>query len=142
VPDLAIGRFNVRVAEISEIERATDAINAAAREVGKRDGIAVAVHGTFNSPPKMVDARSKNLIEAVRACAADVGLGDLKVISSGGASDGNKLSAAGMAVIDTLGPVGGEIHSDREYVKLPTIAERAKVVSLLLTRMASGSLQI
>jgi glutamate carboxypeptidase len=136
VPDLAIGRFNVRASEPDQMHRMQRELEAAANEVGQRDGITVQIHGGFGSPPKVVDERSQRLIDVVRDCAREVGLGDLAVRSSGGASDGNKLAGAGLAVIDTLGPVGGEIHSDREYVKLSTIAQRAKVCALLLAKIA------
>ncbi|MBC8108160.1 MAG: hydrolase [Anaerolineae bacterium] len=140
VPDLAIGRFNVRVSEVAEMQRVQSAIEQATNEIARRDGITVSLHGGFASPPKMLNVRSQKLIDAVQSCARDVGLGELSVKSSGGASDGNKLAGAGLAVIDTLGPVGGEIHSDREYVKLSTINQRAKVTALLLSRIASGVL--
>jgi glutamate carboxypeptidase len=140
IPDLAIGRFNVRVNEPQQMQRIQRELDDAARVIAQRDGITVQIHGGFASPPKLVDARSKCVIDAVRRCAQEVGLGDLAVRSSGGASDGNKLAGAGLAVVDTLGPVGGEIHSDREYVKLSTIAQRAKVCALLLVRIARGEL--
>lgn len=138
VPDLAIGRFNVRVSEFDQMQQVQREIEAAAKQIAQRDGISIQIHGGFGSPPKVVDERSQRLIDAVRSCARDVGLGELAVRSSGGASDGNRLAGAGLAVIDTLGPVGGEIHSDREYVKLSTIAQRAKVCALLLTRTATS----
>ena len=140
VPDLAIGRFNVRVSEADQMQRVQREIESVAREIAQRDGISVQIHGGFGSPPKVVDERSQRLIDLVRDCAREVGIGEVAVKSSGGASDGNKLAGAGLAVIDTLGPVGGEIHSDREYINLSTIAQRAKVCALLLTKIASGGL--
>ena len=136
VPDLAIGRFNVRVNTPDQMDRMQREIESAANEIAQRDGISMQIHGGFGSPPKVVDERSQRLIDLVRTCAREVRLGDLAVRSSGGASDGNKLAGAGLAVIDTLGPVGGEIHSDREYVKLSTIAQRAKVTAVLLMQLA------
>jgi glutamate carboxypeptidase len=59
---------------------------------------------------------------------------------SGGASDGNKLAAAGLAVVDSLGPVGGNLHSDREFVKLPSLVERAKLTALVLMKLARGDI--
>lgn len=142
VPDLAIGRFNVRVGEVDQMRRMQLEIESAAREIGNADGISVQIHGGFGSPPKVVDERSQRLIDLTRDCAREVGLGELTVKSSGGASDGNKLAGAGLAVVDTLGPVGGEIHSDREFVRLSTIAQRAKVSALLLMRIALGELVV
>jgi glutamate carboxypeptidase len=119
------------------MRRMQSELEAAAAAIAQREGIAVQIHGGFGSPPKVVDERSQKLINLLQQCASEVGLEQLAVRSSGGASDGNKLAGAGLAVIDTLGPVGGEIHSDREYIQLGTIAQRAKVCALLLTKIAN-----
>jgi glutamate carboxypeptidase len=138
VPDLAIGWFNIRSATRMAPYDPIEMVRSAAREVEAKLGVSVEIHSAgLGSPPKLIDERSQRLIDLVRACARDVGLGELAVRSSGGASDGNKLAGAGLAVIDTLGPVGGEIHSDREYIQLGTIAQRAKVCALLLTKIAN-----
>jgi glutamate carboxypeptidase len=36
--------------------------------------------------------------------------------------------------------VGGEIHSDREFMRLSSLPERAQLSALLLLRLASGDL--
>ena len=41
---------------------------------------------------------------------------------------------AGLPVVDSLGPVGGDLHSDREYLHVPSLVERAKLTALLLMR--------
>ena len=60
--------------------------------------------------------------------------------SSGGASDGNKLAAAGLPNVDSLGVRGGNIHSPQEFIELDSLAERAKLSALLLMKLASGEL--
>ena len=60
--------------------------------------------------------------------------------SSGGASDGNKLAAAGLPVVDTMGPRGGNLHSPQEYLLLDSLAERAKLAALVLIRLAEGQI--
>ena len=62
----------------------------------------------------------------------------LSVRASGGTCDGNKLAAAGMPVVDSLGPVGGDLHSEREYVLLQSLIERANLSALLLLKLAAG----
>jgi glutamate carboxypeptidase len=133
VPDLAIGRFNVRVSDPGEVTRVEGAIRTAIDELNSRDGIAVSLHGGLHSPPKPVDERSSRLFDLALDCGRAIGL-TLQIKPSGGTCDGNKLAAAGLPVIDTLGPVGGEIHSDREFVRTDTIAHRAKLTAAILLR--------
>jgi glutamate carboxypeptidase len=83
--------------------------------------------------------RSKKLLDQVLASGRELGM-NLNVVPSGGTCDGNKLAAAGLPVVDSLGPVGGELHNDREYVRVSTIPQRAKMTALLLMKLASGEI--
>jgi glutamate carboxypeptidase len=138
VPDLAIARFNVRASDATGQLNVAAEFDRAARE-RQRDGISVAVHGGFTSPPKPLNERSAKLLEHVVATARELGM-TLNVVTSGGTCDGNKLAAGGLPVVDSLGPVGGELHSDREYVRLSSIPQRAKLVALLLMKLASSKI--
>jgi glutamate carboxypeptidase len=111
----------------------------AADQVRRRDDIRVDVTGGFTSPPKPLDPRSSQLLEHVLACGRDLGM-ELKVVASGGTCDGNKLAAAGLPVVDSLGPVGGELHNDREYVRVLSLPQRAKLSALLLMKLAAGDI--
>ena len=77
------------------------------------------------------------LMDAVKECGRELGL-ELASRSSGGASDGNKLAAAGLANVDSLGVRGGEIHSPREFLIVSSLVERAQLTALLLLKMADG----
>jgi glutamate carboxypeptidase len=138
VPDLSIARFNAR-ADTADEQRAVESLMKRAGEViGRRDGISVALHGGFLSPPKPLDARSAALMSLVLESGRRQGL-NLSHRPSGGACDGNKLVAAGLPVVDTLGPVGGELHSNREYVKLDSLVPRAKLAAQTLLSLASDA---
>ncbi|MEO0880775.1 MAG: hypothetical protein AAFY22_13815, partial [Pseudomonadota bacterium] len=45
-------------------------------------------------------------------------------------------------VIDTLGVRGAHIHSPKEYVRLDSLEERAKLSALLLMRIAAGDIPL
>ena len=62
--------------------------------------------------------------------------------SSGGVSDGNKLAAAGLPVVDSLGPRGGKIHSPEEFLRIDSLVERAKLSALVLMKIAAGQIRI
>ena len=141
VPDKAIARVNVRVGDFTHIDWVKSEFAAIVRDVYKNDGYGCQLHGGFSSPPKLLDERTKLVQKHVEACGQEIGV-DIKWVPSGGASDGNKLAVAGLPNIDTFGVVGGNIHSDQEYVDLDSLVPRAKLVALLLLKYASGDLEI
>lgn len=135
VPDLAIGRVNVRVRTVEqqqlverEFQRLVTAANAA-------DGIRVESFGSFTSPPKILDERTAKLQQLIESCGAELGI-PIKWQGSGGASDGNKFAAAGLPNIDSLGPMGGEIHSSREFLLVDSLVPRTQLVTAVLARLA------
>ena len=79
------------------------------------------------------------LLHAIGETGGMLGL-DLQWHPSGGVSDGNKLAAAGLPNVDTLGARGGNIHSPAEFLSLDSLPERARLTALLLMRLGSGEL--
>ncbi len=135
VPDLAIGRVNVRVKTIgqqAEVERTLDQMVAT---FGALDGIHVAKYGRFSSPPKQVTPDTIQLQKRFEVCGSVLGT-EVKWQGSGGASDGNKFAAAGLPNIDSLGPRGGNIHSREEFLIPESLVERAKLTALVLLSIA------
>ncbi|MEO7958281.1 MAG: hydrolase [Fibrobacteria bacterium] len=139
VPDLAIARFNLRAGDSVDQAAAEDWLRAQAAEFAQREGYALEIHGGFSAPPKPLGGGTLELLQAVVASGRELGL-ELKWRSSGGVSDGNKLAAAGLPNVDTLGARGGDIHSPREFLILDSLAERARLTALLLMRLGSGEL--
>jgi glutamate carboxypeptidase len=135
VPDLAIARFNARVTNHEEQHAVEQRVAALRDEFSRLDGISLEVHGHFQSPPKIVDPPTRMLLDTALACARELGL-NLTTQLSGGASDGNRIAAIGVPVLDSLGPVGADLHSERERVHLPSLVERAKLTALLLAKVA------
>jgi glutamate carboxypeptidase len=139
VPDLAIAQFNVRAETSDDKFWFEQLLHGVAAQLERAEGIRVSLHGQFHSPPKPMDPRSWKLMEAVLATGQELGM-TLPVKSSGGTCDGNKLAAAGLPVVDSMGPVGGDLHSEREYVHLSSLIERSKLTALLLLKLASGEI--
>lgn len=137
VPDLALLRFNVRVAEPADADWAAAALEAVTGRLRTRDGIRAELHGGFNRPPKPRDAATLRLMEWVGRLGADLGI-PIGWRDTGGCCDGNNLAAAGLANVDTLGARGGSIHSADEFVRLDSLAERAKLSALMLMRAGAG----
>jgi len=57
---------------------------------------------------------------------------DLSEGSTGGGSDANFVAPLGVPVLDGLGAVGDGAHSEREYVLLQSLPQRAALLCALL----------
>jgi glutamate carboxypeptidase len=133
VADLAVVRFNVRVPTRDDQQKAEQAVQQIVQTIGSRDGISLELSGSFLSPPKPMDAPTKKLMDQIITCGRELGM-NLSWRSTGGVSDGNKLAAAGLPVVDSLGPRGGGLHSSEEFVLLDSMVERAKLAALVMMR--------
>jgi len=139
VPDLCVVKFNVRTSITDDecwLQEELDRILIAAQ---KREGIRLELRGSFSRGPKVMTPAIERLAGMIGECGRSLGLA-LEFKPTGGCCDGNNLAAAGLPNIDNLGVVGGEIHSDREFVRVSSIGERAQLSALLLMRLASGDL--
>lgn len=141
VPELAVVRLNVRIARTEDQSPLKSELERIAAEVAQRHEVSVKLHGRFLSPPKLLDDRTRVLCQQVETCGTELGI-PITWTRSGGVSDGNRLAAAGLPVLDTLGPRGGNLHSPQEYVHLPSLTERARLCALLLLKFASGEFNL
>jgi glutamate carboxypeptidase len=135
VPDNAVLRWNMRPSTPAAEARAGAAIAALVRDIEVAHDVSIHVHGSFDRPPKPMDANQQRLFELVRDCGAAIGLG-IGWRDTGGVCDGNNLAATGLAVVDTLGPRGGAIHSADEFLCVDSLEERARLSALILMRVA------
>lgn len=139
VPDLAIVRFGARAPDADAAQWATDEVKHLFERATTRDGIHGHLHGGFYRPPKPRNSAQQALFDAVQATGKAIGL-DLVFQDTGGVCEGNNIFAAGVPNVDTLGVMGGRIHSNEEYVLTDSFAERAVLSALILNRLADGRL--
>jgi glutamate carboxypeptidase len=135
VPDLAILRVNLRPMTRDDMTLATDIIRNAVAAIKRDHDVCCHVHGGFNRPPKPIDATAEKLFNLVRDCGSELGLA-INWRPTGGVCDGNNIAACGIPVVDTMGPRGGAIHSDEEFLILDSLSERARLSALTLLRIA------
>lgn len=132
-------RPNVIAPEATAVVEARVPSAAAATEVeaairGLRpqlEDVTIEVEGGFGRPPLERTPRNRELWEAAREAAGDLGI-ELGEAAVGGASDGNTTSRF-TATLDGLGPVGEGAHSPDEYVLVSRMPERAALLTLLLS---------
>lgn len=137
VPDLAIVRFGARAPDADAAAWATAQVERLLNQARDRDGISGHMHGGFYRPPKPRNAAQQALFDAVSETGRAIGL-ELEFVDTGGVCEGNNIFAAGVPNVDTLGVMGGRIHSNEEYVVMSSFVERAQLSGLLLNRFADG----
>ncbi len=109
--------------------------DAALRSLAPVDpGCTLRLKGGVNRGPLEKTPESAQLFDRARRIAQAVGF-TLSEAETGGASDGNIASAAGLAVLDGLGPDGGGAHSLTEHVLLADVPRRVAFLSGLFERL-------
>lgn len=138
VADNAVVRFNVRVPDA----QGAAWIDATVRDIAAEPplpGLTLHLHGGMTRAPKPMDASQTALFAAVRDAGRLLGQ-DLTWKPSGGVCEGNNLHAAGLPNIDTLGVIGGDIHSDQEFAWPASFVARAQLSAMILCKVASGEI--
>lgn len=140
VPDLAICRCNARAIHPSDFAHMQKELRALVDESPIED-VQLLFHHEQARRPKVFDEKCRRLFEMINLIAKEQGY-SLSYRSSGGVCDGNILAAEGLPVIDTLGAIGGEIHTSNEYILIDSLIKRSRLVGGFLIRLATGELKI
>ena len=98
-------------------------------------GTTLELSGKITRPPMLVTEGSKKLLRVIQEEGEKLGL-ELTGEKSGGGSDGNLTSSVGVPTVDGLGPIGGNAHSEDEYLYIPSLTERALLLAKVIERLS------
>lgn len=129
VPDLAILQFGLRATTQQALVRAQQQIHDITRSSDLQ------LLEISSRLPKIFDAATERFYQQIKCCADQLHL-PMVWKASGGVCDGNILAAEGLPTIDTLGPIGGNLHTKQEYVQLDSLVPRAQLAALILMQLA------
>jgi glutamate carboxypeptidase len=137
VPDRASAWGAVRYRTRADGEQVGRALMSLARGLGD-DVPRVGVTIVHNRPPKDASPQVLGLADAAIACARELGIATgAGTGSTGGVSDANVLQDAGLPCLDGLGVRGGNMHRSDEFIVTESVVERASLLALLMSRLAS-----
>lgn len=139
VPDRAVAKLDVRITHERDENWARQAIEAILYR-HQKEGYQLELCGQFERPVKRVNPATQRLFKRIQNIGKKLHL-NLEWKDSGGCCDGNNLSRHGLAVIDTLGVRGGNIHSEHEFILLDSLIERTLLNTLLFSELAKGELE-
>jgi glutamate carboxypeptidase len=135
VADCCVCHIDVRIPTNEDGLWVTDKFNEITKSVDAQTGYKLELHGGFGRKPKILDEKMLRLYELVKNVGASIGQ-TITWQPSGGCCDGNILAAMGIPNVDTLGPRGGKIHSEQEYIFIPSLVERAHLLTGILSHLS------
>lgn len=103
-------------------------------EVPDVEGTSIELTGRIDRPPMVKNESNTALFEIVQEVGSELGI-VLTDASSGGSSDASFSSAKGVATIDGLGPIGGNAHTEEEYIEVPSLTERTLLLASVIERL-------
>jgi len=133
VAERCLLEVDVRSPEESSFQKAEAAVEAIAREHTVPDVMVNVTGGGWHRPMEKREGGAR-LAGLAIGVAADLGF-ELKDAATGGASDANTTSAAGVPTLDGLGPIGGDDHSPKEWLDLTSVVPRISLLAGLLSRL-------
>jgi glutamate carboxypeptidase len=93
--------------------------------------------GKWHRPMEKREGGAK-LASLASQVARELGF-ELRDAATGGASDANTTSAAGVATLDGLGPVGGDDHGPKEWIDLSSVVPRISLLAGLISRLEQAT---
>ncbi|MGA7713250.1 MAG: glutamate carboxypeptidase [Rhizomicrobium sp.] len=136
IPDSASAQINVRVLDVAEFDRVEGQLRKNAETVLVPD-TTVTVSREPAFPPLPINPGTDAL--AARASAIYSSLGkSLIMTGNGGASESALAASMGIPALDGLGPVGGNFHSDGEYLDLNSLTPRLYLLTMLLMDLSQN----
>ncbi|MCI0634773.1 MAG: M20 family metallopeptidase [Actinobacteria bacterium] len=125
--------IDVRSTEERSFREAEEAVRAIAHEHTVPDVSAIIDGSAWHRPMEKGEGGAR-LAALATQVAAELGF-ELKDASTGGASDANTTSAAGVPTLDGLGPIGGDDHGPNEWLDLSSVVPRISLLAGLISRV-------
>lgn len=137
VPEFASSKGNIRSFNSEHLNESLQKLEELGKTISKNQQVEITLQIEAQKPAKPFEGKTAKLFEALNASALEFNE-PLLHRQSGGLSDGNILQAAGLPTIDTLGVIGGNLHTQDEYMIIDSLPQRAKLTYHFLTQYAQG----
>lgn len=137
VPDKAVCKIDCRVENNRDAQWLLDNLNRVIHDQQLKEDVQFLLKCESQRPAKLFDAKQQQFFEQLKLSASALSQ-DVSWMPSGGCTDGNNLAAQGVAVIDSMGTCGGNIHQDSEYILIDSLVSRAQLCAKFLWDFANG----
>jgi glutamate carboxypeptidase len=130
IPDLADATLNVRYRKPEEFDAVLAKVEAGSHHTQVPD-TTVSVSHDPAFPPLTENAQIDALAARARAIYAEIGK-TVELSGNGGASESALAMSVGTPALDGLGYVGGDFHTDHEWIDLKSVTPRLYLFTRLL----------
>lgn len=134
IPPIAIAHVDIRISEMHQAKYLEEKIKeiCATTDVS---GTQIILKGSISRPPMEKNKQTVSLLHLIEEVGKEIGL-QVFDTATGGGSDASFTSATGVATVDGLGPVGGNAHSEDEYLEIKTLPERTLLLAKTIDRLS------
>lgn len=126
IPDLCSFKFEGRSHDISHFENIFNTLQHL-KDNPIVKGIDVEVKEIGYRPPLVLNENSEKLMGIFNKEMEKLNI-ESQWEKTGGGSDANFLGILGVGVLDGVGPIGGDAHTDNEYLEISSIEKRIELV--------------
>jgi glutamate carboxypeptidase len=130
IPDFAEATLNVRYRKPQDFDAVLSKVEAAAGATLVPDTRVTVAHDPAY-PPLTENAQIDSLASRAKAIYAEIGK-TVELSGNGGASESALAMAEGTPALDGLGYVGGDFHTDHEWIDLNSVVPRLYLFTRLL----------
>jgi glutamate carboxypeptidase len=130
IPDLAEATLNVRYRKAQDFDAVLARVETGARTTQVEDTRVTVTHDPAY-PPLTENAQIDALAARAQAIYAELGK-SIALSGNGGASESALAMAEGTPALDGLGYVGGDFHTDHEWIELGSVVPRLYLFTRLL----------
>lgn len=134
IPDSATGYVDVRVeseAQSLEISKKIESICS----IPDVKGTTIDLVGGINRPPMELDKKNQKLLTLIKEVGNSFGL-KVKDTHTGGGSDASFPSHLGVKTMDGMGPIGGKLHNEGEYLEIDSLTERCFLLAKTISKLS------
>lgn len=135
VPANSVLQFNIRCMTVEQQRYLEVSMQEILEDVSKLSDVSLELSGSFSRPPKTISQANQLLMDWVFESGQQLNI-EVQFKDTGGCCDGNNLAAAGLPNVDTLGVLGGKIHTSGEFMIIPSLTERTKLSLSILGKLA------
>lgn len=134
VADLAILDVDVRVSNTEQSDDIVRQIESIC-SIPDIEGTKIELTGGIRRPPMELDKQNQELLRVIQNVGENLDL-EVSHTHTGGGSDAAFPSDLGVATVDGLGPIGGEMHSENEYLEVDSLVERTELLAETIKHLA------
>ncbi len=130
----AVAHVDIRISEMEQaayLEKKIEEICSKTEVLGTK----IQIKGSISRPPMEFNHQTEELLHIIQDVGKEMGL-KVKNTATGGGGDASFTSATGVATVDGLGPVGGNAHSEKEYLDIDTLPERTLLLAKTIKRLS------